>query len=416
MHRPILVPASLPTRSRRVSPNRSRAHVLAWSSLVALGACAPDAPAPDAALVGAPPGRLVIVGGALARDNADVYGAVLEGTEGDGPLCIVPTASGVPDESIASATEAFTQHGAAAIDALPITTETPEAASDPAVVARIRACSGFWFVGGVQSRVVQVFLPGGRATAAYDAIMERYRQGAVVAGSSAGAAIMSPVMIAGGTSAGALSAGVVERGVGGGDEEDAEGVAIEPGMGFHDGPVYDQHFLARGRIGRLLVATLAGVGGGIGFGIDENTALVVDGGTGEVVGASGVVLVDARDAGRDPGGIGGRDVRVHLLGSGDMVDMGSYTVRDGTGKAPLTTADADLVVPDEPFARWAFLHFLESFGRADADVVTLTSDGYDLTVERLEGFRAVAYEAEGVQGTPAGLSVGPLSVSVEPER
>jgi len=388
--------------------------------LTFLAGCGPEAPPQGAAEASSSPGRLVIVGGALQRDNAEVYRAVLDGTEGDGPFCIVPTASGVPDESIASAVESFTLHGAGAIDALPITTETAEAASDASVVARIRACSGFWFVGGVQSRVVQVFLPGGLATPAYDAVMERYRAGAVVAGSSAGAAIMSPRMIAGGTSAGALAGGVVERDVAddGDDdgEDDAGGVLIEPGMGFHDGPVYDQHFLARGRIGRLLVATLGGVGGGVGFGIDENTALVVHGRTGQVVGASGVVLVDARGATRDPQGNGGQGVRVHLLGSGDSVDMETYAVGGPAGdKTPLPAAGPDVTVPDDPFARWAFLQFLDAFGRAEVDSATLSSNGYRITVERLPTFRAAAYGSEGVQGTPFGLSVGPLSVSIGPE-
>jgi hypothetical protein len=256
--------------------------------------------------------------------------------------------------------------------------------------------------------VVEVFRPEGGPTPAYDAVMERFRAGAVVAGSSAGAAIMSPLMIAGGSSAGALAHGVIQS------DEDGDGVLVEPGMGFHNGPVFDQHFLARGRIGRLIVATLAGVGDGVGFGIDENTALVVDGRTGRVVGASGVVLVDARVAERSEAGHGGRGVRVHLIGSGDSFDMEALAVPPGA-KAPVPATTSEVAPPEDPFARWAFLEFLDAFAASDALSVEMESEGYRISVERGPMFRAASYDYEGVQGTRAGLSVGPLLVSLVPE-
>lgn len=381
-------------------------HVLAPAVVLS---CVQSEPVPDPAAD--EPGRLVIVGGALQRDNADVYRSVLDATEGGGPFCVLPTASGAPEESMASATEAFTEHGAGAIDGIFITTENPEAASDPDIVARLRRCSGFWFVGGVQSRVVDVFVPGGRTTPGYEAVMDRFHAGAVVAGSSAGAAIMSPRMIAGGSSAEALLGGAVEVEPGG--DAEATGVLIEPGMGFHDGPLFDQHFLARGRIGRLLVAALAGEGGGVGFGIDENTALVVQGRMGRVVGASGVVLVDARDAVPSERGHGGAGVRVYLMGRGDRVDMNTLAVAAHGEKQPVPADTEPLALPEDPFARWSFLHLIRAFGASDTDRVTVEAEGYEITLERGPLLRALSYEHEGVEGMPAGLSVGPLSVSLE---
>lgn len=371
--------------------------------------CAPESPPSGAA----EPGRLVIVGGALQRDNVEVYRAVLGAMDGDGPFCVLPTASGVPEESMASAMEAFTEHGADSVDGVFVTTDNPESASDPEVAERLRRCAGFWFVGGVQSRVVEVFLPEGVPSPAYEAVMDRFRAGAVVAGSSAGAAIMSPRMIAGGSSAGALANGVSQAGDHDDGDAEGEGVLIEPGMGFHDGPLFDQHFLARGRIGRLLVATLAGVGGGVGFGIDENTALVVDGRMGRVVGASGVVLVDARDAERSDGGRGGRGVRVHLIGYGDSVDVETLVVPPGS-KEPVPTTTSDLTTPEDPFARWAFLELLDAFAGSETPSVTMEAEGYRIVVERGPMFRATSYEEEGVEGTRAGLTVGPLVVAVVP--
>ena len=381
----------------------------AWIALpVLLSACTGDAIPEDAADAS---GRLVIVGGALQRDNVEIYRSVLEATEGEGPFCVIPTASGVPEESMASAVEAFTEHGAQLVDGIFITTDNPEAASDPGIAERLRGCSGFWFVGGSQSRVVEVFLPEGRSTPAYDAVIDRYRAGAVVAGSSAGAAIMSPTMIAGGSSAGALAGGVLE--VAPDEDAEIEGVLTELGMGFHNGPVFDQHFLARGRIGRLLVATLAGVGGGVGFGIDENTALVVDGRMGRVSGASGVVLVDARNALGSERGHGGAGVRVHLMGRDDQIDMNTLAVTAPREKQPVPAGAEPLVAPDDPFARWSFLHLLHAFAGSDMDRVTMDAHGYEITLERGSTFRALAYGEDGVEGTPAGLSVGPISLSLE---
>lgn len=384
-----------------------------FASAALLGLAAGCAgPTDDPAASDPADGRLVIVGGALDRGNTGVYQAVLEARQGDGPFCVLPTASGVPDESMASAVAAFTEHGADSVDGVFITTDNPDAARDPAIAERLSQCSGFWFVGGVQSRVVEVFLPGGARTPAYDAVMERFREGAVVSGSSAGAAIMSPTMIAGGSSAGALAGGVVTEE---GEEEDTEGVLVEPGMGFHEGAVYDQHFLARGRIGRLLVATLAGVGDGVGFGIDENTALVVDGTEGWVVGASGVVLVDARDAERSPAGHGGTGLRLYLVGDGDRIDMETLDVVPAGDKPVLVPVDAEVAAPDDPFARWAFLHLLHDLGASEASAVQVAAEGYVFSVEEGPAFQARAHAEPGVEGTPHGLSVGPFLVSLLPE-
>ncbi len=133
------------------------------------------------------------------------------------------------------------------------------------------------------------------------------RAGAVVSGSSAGAAIMTDPMIGGGSSAGALQEGVRAEGEG-------EGVVLEKGLGLLETAFVDQHFLARGRWARLLVAVLATDSFDLGMGIDENTALVVEGDSAWVVGASGVVFFDTRGVVRDDEGKAGSGIVLHLLG------------------------------------------------------------------------------------------------------
>lgn len=362
------------------------------------------------------PGRLVIVGGALARENAEVYRAIVEGRSGDGPFCIIPTASAEPAASTASAVEAFGAYaGGVAVAGIPLDTSDPSKADDPAVAADIGRCSGFFFVGGVQSRVLDVFLPQGRETEAYRALMRRWREGAVVSGSSAGAAMMSRVMISGGSSAGALARGVSAGTPAGATAEEGDsGVTIEPGMGFYRDALMDQHFLTRGRIGRLVVAVLATDSVPIGFGIDENTALVIDGDHARVMGASGMVILDGRRA-RRSSQTRGTGIRLTLVGTGDAVDLRTLEASAGAGKLPVPVTGAAVKPPEDPFARFAFLHLLRDLAASPDTEATFHLGTATLTIREAPGFAATMRAAEGgVDGVPLGFSAGPFQVDLLP--
>lgn len=381
---------------------------LAVSVLAACGGAADEASRisqEDAASTG----RLVIVGGALDEENADVWGAVLAARDGTGEVCVIPTASGVPERSMESARETLDRHGGPGTAVgVAITDGDVAMADDPAIAALLRGCSGYWFTGGSQSRIVDTFLPGGSSTAAYEAVRERFEEGAVIAGSSAGAAMMSTLMIAGGSSESAVTSGLRV-------ESEGEGVRIVEGLGFFDGGVLDQHFMARGRIGRLLVTVLEHPEISVGFGIDENTAMVVDGDRATVVGESGVVVVDGRSA-RSATDDGARALRVTLVGSGDRVDLGTLDVTTGSGKTPLQPAEAG--IPSSGlFERWTFLHVLVGLAGSSETGVTYDLAGADLRLAEGVGFRAVAVSGgDGPEGTPRGFSAGPYEVTLAPTR
>lgn len=346
------------------------------------------------------PGRLVIVGGALAADNEAVYRAVLDGREGDGPVCVLPTASGEPEASMGSAVERLDAWGGpGTARAVLIAATEPARADDPAVASRLRSCGGFFFTGGSQSRIVDTFRPGGSTTAAYRVVVDRWREGAVVAGTSAGAAMMGRWTIFGGSSLEAVEHGVVERGA------EGDGVVVGPGMGFFDHGWLDQHFLARGRWGRLLVATLQAPAYDVGFGIDENTALVVDGAWAEVVGASAVVLLDGR-----------KGLTLELLGSGDTIDLTTLAVRPAPGRVPAPAAATDEAATTgvDPFERWQLLADLARTAPEGEGLVYSLEDGSVLELRPAEGFRADIAPGgggPGPEGTPRGLSAGPYTVS-----
>ncbi|HIK46033.1 MAG TPA: cyanophycinase, partial [Leptolyngbyaceae cyanobacterium M65_K2018_010] len=108
----------------------------------------------------------------------------------------------------------------------------------------------------------------------------RHSQGAVIGGTSAGAAMMPDQMIVGGASVSNPTVDAVELG---------------PGMGFMPGIVVDQHFSQRGRLGRLLAA-LVQEPAVLGLGIDEDTGIIVRGDEFEVVGSGSVTVVDETTA------------------------------------------------------------------------------------------------------------------------
>ena len=350
-------------------------------------------------------GRLVIVGGGLQADNSAVYQSIVDARAGDGPLCVVPTASSDPEASMERAVATLTGYGGVgSVKGILISTENPSQAQDPSVVAEVRTCSGFFFTGGSQSRIVDVFLPGGDTTEAYRALWQQWQEGAVVSGSSAGAAMMSRVMIAGGSSADAVTHGV--------RLPDGDGVHIREGMGFFELGMLDQHFLARGRIGRILVSTLQENSPQIGLGIDENTALVVDGDSAWVVGASGVVVVDGRSVQRT-GPSRGLGLRMSLVGAGDLLDLRTLSVQRERTKNPMPVTETSIELPEDPFARWAFLHLMVDLASSSIQEATFALSEANLRVLEDEGFSAsMAGPTGGIEGTPAGFSAGPFKVDL----
>lgn len=151
--------------------------------------------------------------------------------------------------------------------------ETRDQASDPSIVELARNARGIFLGGGDQVKLVSVL--GG--TPLGEAIRDAYIDGAVVCGTSAGAAALTKTTLAG-------------------NEVDEEGKLVEqyigPGLGllgYHT--LVDTHFTQRRRLYRLFVA-IAEFPALMGLGIDEDTALIVKRGIGTVVGRGGVTFVD----------------------------------------------------------------------------------------------------------------------------
>lgn len=259
-------------------------------------------------------GHLVIVGGALAPDNAAVYQQMirLAGGPEKASFAVIPSASGVAMQSWVSISKTLQAYGVkpenihlikiAVMDDDSTTdvdeSEWAENAKDPAIAAKVKECSAIWFTGGDQMRTMKALkLPDGKNTPVLDAVWEVYNRGGLIGGSSAGAAIMSEVMIGNGSSLGALQLDIIHEN--GPDNEETDALLLTKGMGFFPEGIVDQHFNQRARIGRLAVALMnARENFNHAFGVDENTALIYSAAERKisVAGANGLTILNAKDA------------------------------------------------------------------------------------------------------------------------
>jgi cyanophycinase len=228
-------------------------------------------PRPAHSATGAPKGHLLIIGGNGTTPR--IVSRAVEAAGGKaGRVVIFPQASELP-ETGDNAVKTWTEAG--------VGTAVVADVTKPAdAIALVRQATFVWFPGGDQTRLMKAF----EGTGIPEAIRARFAEGALVGGTSAGAAVMSRVMITG-------------------DAFDLESVTAaktdtKPGLGLFPEAIVDQHFLKRQRMNRLISAVLDHPNL-VGIGIDEATALFVTARRFEVLGKSSVVVIDARKAAVD---------------------------------------------------------------------------------------------------------------------
>lgn len=264
-------------------------------------------------------GTVFLIGGALRPDSDAVWQRLVDEAGGAGArIAVFPTAAYEPERIAAQIVAALSGCGAHT-EVIPIAPHLEGAdlqarLQDPALIARVAACRAVFFSGGAQEYIVDTLQPGGRETAMLAAIRAVFAAGGVVGGTSAGAAAMSQMMFRD-----AMDNLAVLKG------QWRAGQEYDHGLGFTaPGLLIDQHFLKRGRIGRMLPA-LRALGCRRGLGIDENAAVVIRGASVEVIGGSGAVLVDLTDAAADASlpAFNLRGARLSYLAAGDTHDLES---------------------------------------------------------------------------------------------
>ena len=249
-------------------------------------------------------GRLIAIGGNEDKANELVVlkRVVQEVGKTEFKVGVITTASEAPEQRGKDYHQVFSNLGALKIEILNI--QERAQANDRTIAKSIEDADLIFLTGGDQLRLTTI-LGGSRVLIA---VHNRLEAGALIAGTSAGAAVFSDTMIYEGKSEEGLFKG---------------SVLTTSGFGFVEKIIFDTHFMARGRIGRL-VQIITTNPTCIGVGIGEDSGVVLKGdGVAEVIGTGQVIIVDGSDIGHSnimdikPGGpIAVENVRIHSLVNG----------------------------------------------------------------------------------------------------
>lgn len=252
-------------------------------------------------------GQLIIIGG---REDKEDYMEILTEVAkrvGKGKLCIVSVASSVGNELWEAYRKVFKQLGVKKLSHLDVYHRKESV--DLKALNAVKDASAVFFTGGDQLKITSEL--GG--TVVLDRIVEIYRKGGLVAGTSAGASVMGETMMISGRSDASFRIGSIK---------------MAPGLGLAPEMLIDQHFAERGRIGRLIGAT-AHNPKYLGIGIDEDTAIIMEDRTKfRVLGTGAVYILDAHESKGCNISEAAQDmplslfnVRMHLLVKGDSFDL-----------------------------------------------------------------------------------------------
>ncbi len=264
------------------------------------------------------PGKIFVVGGAedkvAARTVLNRFVKAAGGSQAR--LVVIATPSSIPQAMLTTYKQVFSDLGVSRLTlAAPMNHGD---ADEPSLLEALGDATGVYFTGGDQLKLTSQL--GG--TQAIALLHERLAEGSVVlGGTSAGASAMSTVMIARGRAARAPRLSTVH---------------LSPGLGFIRRVIIDQHFQERDRYGRLIAAVLHNPYM-LGFGVDEDTAFILDGnGDVEIVGRGTLTIVDAAGIGfstihgvsaSQP--VAFSNLKLHVLGAGHSYNIDTRTVTAG---------------------------------------------------------------------------------------
>ncbi len=253
-------------------------------------------------------GPLIVIGGKEDKEGDREILTRVARHVGEGRLVVATVASQIPDEYFAEYRRTFAELGVENVAELYVDERLE--ASDPEKLECFEGARGVFFTGGDQLRIASQI----GDTPVERAVRNVWETGGVIAGTSAGASVMSEIMLVRGTSAESHRIGDLQ---------------LASGLGLIRDVIIDQHFAERGRIGRLIGAVTQNPRV-LGIGVDEDTAFVLEGDCLRVVGAGAVYIVDGEgithsniaEADKDSA-LSVYDVRLQVLGAGDAFDLQS---------------------------------------------------------------------------------------------
>jgi cyanophycinase len=266
----ITLAASASRPEREIVLKEGAIHDLTTIRRAALARSLPAFPAKQLAPARLGSGSLVIVGGGgMPKEVEEKFIALAGGPTA--PIVVLPTANPTNGQPESGAGEFFKRAGAKDVTVLP--QRTRDEVESPEFAAALKRAKGVWFGGGRQWRFVDAYAQTKALRLFYDVLA----RGGVIGGSSAGASIQAEYLVRGSPL--------------GNTEMMCEG--YERGLGFLPGVAIDQHFAQRKRFADMtsVMRTFPQL---LGIGIDEATALVVQGQTATVIGRGNAQFYDYR--------------------------------------------------------------------------------------------------------------------------
>ncbi|HKG84671.1 MAG: cyanophycinase [Microvirga sp.] len=251
-------------------------------------------------------GTLVIIGGGEDKEGDRVILREVARRLDGGKLVLATVASHEPEGYFEAYQKAFADLGVTDLTELYVRDRAETL--DPEKLRSFEGAAGVFFSGGDQLRISSQI----GDTPVESRVREIYERGGLVAGTSAGASVMSDTMLVKGSS---------------GESHRIGDLHMAPGLGLVRDVIIDQHFAERGRFGRLFGA-VAHNPRELGLGIDEDTAIVLAGRRFEVLGSGCVYVIDGAGVthsniaeARPERALSIYDVRLHVLSSGDVFEL-----------------------------------------------------------------------------------------------
>ncbi|MCY2685516.1 cyanophycinase [Salinimicrobium sp. TH3] len=253
-----------------------------------------------------PKGTLFIIGGGKRPPEMIKELIEVSNMENGAYAVILPMSSSEQDSAVFYAAKQFTELGVPAekIKGFNFTKEQ----QDPARLDSLKKANLIYISGGDQSTFMDIVLN----SPAHKAIKEAYYNGATIAGTSAGAAVMSKKMITGNEYKHPVYTGDFAT-------IEADNIELKEGLGLLENAIIDQHFIQRMRMNRLLSTAIENPGE-ISIGIDESTALLVQNDSAKVVGNAQVILIENRNGSKRSknGLLGADDLKVSVKLPGEI--------------------------------------------------------------------------------------------------
>ena len=277
--------------------------------VLTLGGCGPDMSASSSAsAVSDEQGTLFIIGGGSRPDAMIDRMVDASGVRDSGYAVILPMASAEPEAAADAIEEQLNRSGVPDIRTLIAGSDTPASDDQRAMV---EGAALIYMPGGSQSRLMDALSGSGLS----DAIRTAYRQDGLIAGTSAGAAVMSAQMITGDTQRYEEYHSTFRT-------IETDNIVLAEGLGLLQTAIIDQHFVYRSRHNRLLTAIME-YPDITGVGIDESTAVLIDGADVDVVGDRQVLVFTNPDDAvqQQDGKFGARNLRVDIYLPGDTFSL-----------------------------------------------------------------------------------------------